>query len=160
MNKRIVKPTIVAGLAAFAVMILGGLATPIGPWYGNLVKPGFNPPNWVFAPVWTVIFALAVVAAVRGWGACGTNRERSWLISLFFINAALNVLWSLLFFSAQRPDWALAEVITLWMSVLSLILFLGRRDRWAARALWPYLIWVSFAGYLNIWIVVLNAPFG
>lgn len=160
MNGRIKKPTIVAAVAALAVAIVGGLATRIGPWYESLEKPWFNPPNWVFGPVWTIIYALAVASAARGWVACRTSRERAWLLSLFFINGVLNVVWSLLFFTVQRPDWALAEVTTLWLSVLSLIIFQGKRDKWAGRLLWPYLFWVSFAGFLNMRIVALNGPFG
>lgn len=154
------RPVGVAVLAALAVAAAGGSATRIGPWYEALDKPVWNPPDWLFAPVWTVIYALTVVAAVRGWHAATDNRARSWLLSLFFINALLNVLWSALFFTAERPDWALAEVITLWVSVLALVLFLGRLDRRAGLLLVPYLVWVGFAGWLNAAIVTLNGPFG
>lgn len=154
------RPIWIAALVAVVVAILGGAATRVGPWYDSLAKPSWNPPDWLFAPVWTLIYMLAVIAAVRGWAACETHRERSWLISLFFINAVLNVLWSALFFTFQRPDLALAEVVTLWLSVLALAVFLGRRDPWAGRFLWPYLVWVGFAAFLNLRIVALNAPFG
>jgi tryptophan-rich sensory protein len=150
----------VAALAAFAVALIGGSMTRIGPWYEGLAKPDWNPPDWLFAPVWTLIYALAVFAAVRGWRASATHRERAWLVALFFVNAVLNVLWSALFFTFQRPDFALGEVLTLWLSVLALILFLRRRDGKAALALVPYLIWVAFAGVLNARIVALNGPFG
>ncbi len=154
------KPIVVAGLAALAVAVVGSAMTRIGPWYEALAKPDWNPPNWVFGPVWTLIYALAVFAAVRGWRACDTNRERSWLISLFFINGVLNVLWSALFFTFKRPDLALAEVVTLWLSVLVLIVFLYRKDKPASLVLIPYLVWVAFAGFLNARIVALNGPFG
>jgi benzodiazapine receptor len=160
MRLRPKSPVVVAALIALAVAVLGGAMTRIGPWYEALDKPVWNPPNWVFAPAWTVIYALAVFAAVRGWRASTTNRDRSWLLSLFFINALLNLLWSALFFTLQRPDLALAEAVTLWLSVLALILFLWPRDRPAGIALLPYLAWVAFAAALNAEIVALNGPFG
>lgn len=134
--------------------------TDIGPWYQGLKKPAVNPPNWAFAPAWTAIYALAVIAGVTGWRACRTSKQRAWLISLFFANAILNVLWSAVFFTLKRPDWALAEVATLWLSVLALVVFLWRISRPAALVLIPYLVWVAFAAYLNLEVVKLNGPFG
>ncbi len=153
-------PTVIAVLAALGVAILGGVMTDIGPWYESLKKPAFNPPNWVFGPAWTIIYALAVVAAVAGWRATRTSAERAWLISLFFFNALLNILWSAIFFTFKRPDWAFAEVIVLWLSVLALIVFFYRFSKTTALALLPYLAWVAFAAYLNFTVVQLNGPFG
>ncbi|MEM9840486.1 MAG: TspO/MBR family protein [Pseudomonadota bacterium] len=153
------RPILVAVAAAIFVAVAGGAASKIGPWYRDLIKPAANPPDWVFAPAWTLIYALCVVAAVRGWRACETSAERAWLLSLFFINAVLNVLWSALFFTAQRPDWALAEVVTLWLSILALVVFFWPRSRSASLLLMPYLVWVAFAAWLNLRIVELNAPF-
>lgn len=154
------RPVAVAAGCALAVAVFGGAMTKIGPWYEELTKPEWNPPNWVFGPVWTLIYGLAVLSAVRAWSACRTGRERAWLLSLFFVNAVLNVLWSAVFFTLQRPEWAMAELVTLWMSVLALVIFTGRRDRLAGAVLLPYLAWVGFAGLLNWRIVALNAPFG
>ena len=81
------------------------------------------------------------------------------MLVLFAANAFVNVLWSLLFFRLQRPDWALLDVGVLWSSVLALAIVMGRRDRVAGALLLPYLAWVSFASFLNLTIVVLNAPF-
>lgn len=153
-------PVVVAILAALTVAFIGGAMTDIGPWYESLEKPALNPPNWAFAPAWTLIYALAVIAAVAGWRASRNSRERAWLVSLFFVNGVLNILWSAFFFTVQRPDWALAEVITLWLSVLALVIFLSRFSKLAAIALIPYLIWVAFAAYLNYGVVRLNGPFG
>lgn len=153
-------PIIVAIACAAAVAILGGAMTDVGPWYQDLEKPALNPPDWAFAPAWTLIYALAVFAAVAGWRASRTSRERAWLISLFFINAVLNVLWSALFFTFKRPDWSLAEGVTLWISVLALVVFFWRFSKPSSFALAPYLIWVGFAVYVNFGIVKLNAPFG
>jgi len=154
------RPLAVAALVAVGVAIAGGAATDTGPWYRGLAKSALTPPDWAFAPAWTVIYALVVVAAVWGWRAMDTARDRAWLISLFFANAVLNVAWSGVFFTLRRPDWALAEVGTLWLSVLALVVFLWPRERRAGALLVPYLLWVSFAAYLNLEIVRRNGPFG
>ena len=153
------RPIVVALLCAVAVAVLGGSATDVGPWYRGLEKSVLTPPDWAFAPAWTLIYALCVAAAVIGWRALRSTRDRAWLISLFFFNAVLNVLWSAMFFTARRPDLALAEVITLWVSVLALVVFLTPRSRKAGALLVPYLAWVSFAAYLNQRVVALNGPF-
>ncbi|HKX93822.1 MAG TPA: TspO/MBR family protein [Methylibium sp.] len=154
------KPLLLAALAALAVAMLGGLMTDIGPWYRALVKPSWQPPDMLFGPVWTVIYALAALAAVHAWEAAPSRAAREWMLALFALNGFLNVLWSLLFFRLRRPDWALWEVGLLWLSVLALVVVLGR---WSPRAGWllaPYLAWVAFAAVLNLTIVRLNGPFG
>jgi tryptophan-rich sensory protein len=148
-----------AALCALAVAVLGGLATEIGPWYRALVKPSWNPPDWLFGPAWTVIYALTALSGVRSWEVA-TPPQKRWLALLFGINGALNVLWSLLFFRLQRPDWALLEVGLLWLSILSLLVYCGRLRRQTIWLLLPYLAWVSFAATLNAVVVDLNAPFG
>lgn len=132
--------------------------TYIGPWYRGLEKSALTPPDWAFAPAWTLIYAFAAIAAVLGWRAAASVRARAVLISLFCINAILNALWSFFFFTLKRPDFALAEVATLWISVLSLIVFLWSLRRAAALCLAPYLVWVAYTAYLNFRIVELNAP--
>lgn len=154
-----VKPVLVALLAAFLVATLGGTMTDLGPWYQNLQKPSLQPPDWLFGPVWTVIFALAALSAATAWRDAPRREDREWLIGLFALNGFLNILWSLLFFRMQRPDWALIEVFVLWLSVLLLMIVLGRYSRIAALLLAPYLAWVSFATLLNWQVVELNAPF-
>ena len=152
-------PVLAAAAMALFVLGLGGLMTELGPWYENLRKPAWQPPGWLFGPVWTLIYALTALAAVKAWRAAGTRRDRDWLLALFAINGFLNVFWSLLFFRLQRPDWALVEVAFLWLSIVALIIATGRHDRTAGRLLWPYLAWVSFAAFLNFTIVQLNGPF-
>ena len=154
------KPIVVAAAAAVVVALLGGLATDIGPWYAALRKPSWQPPDWLFGPAWTTIYALAVVAGARAWTRARSREEREWLIVLFAANGFVNVLWSLLFFRLRRPDWALLEVGLLWTSILLLVIVLGRRDRLGGALLVPYLVWVGFASVLNLAIVQLNAPFG
>lgn len=134
--------------------------TRIDDWYRGLEKSSLNPPDWAFGPAWTIIYALAVLSAVIGWRATRTSAQRAWLISLFFFNAILNIAWSGIFFTLRRPDWALAEVAMLWLSVALLIGFLIRFSRPAGLLLVPYLAWVSFAAWLNYRVVVLNGPFG
>jgi len=149
-----------AALAAIAVAGLGALSTDLGPWYRSLVEPPWKPPDALFGPAWTTIYALAAIAGVRAWERAPRRSDREWMIALFAFNAFANVLWSLLFFRLRRPDWALAEVGLLWLSILVLIVVLGRYSRASAWLLVPYLAWVTFAAALNGAVVRLNAPFG
>ncbi|WP_416900209.1 MAG: TspO/MBR family protein [Minwuia sp.] len=153
-------PVAVAGAAALLVAILGGAATDVGPWYQSLAKPDWQPPEWAFGPAWTLIYALTALSAVAGWRGIRKRWQREWMVGLFCLNGALNVFWSVLFFSLKRPDWALYEVLSLWASVLVLIVFLWPHRVSAAALLVPYLLWVSFAGWLNYTVVAMNAPFG
>ncbi len=148
-----------AALGALCVAILGGLATDLSEWYRGLAKPAWNPPDWLFGPAWTLIYALTTLAGVEAWQAASPAQRRM-VGALFAINGALNVLWSLLFFRLRRPDWALAEVALLWLSIVSLIVYCGLLRRRTVALLLPYLLWVSFAAALNAAIVELNRPFG
>jgi tryptophan-rich sensory protein len=111
-------------------------------------------------PAWTAIFALAAMAGVIAWRRAPRRVDREWMLALFALNGFLNVLWSLLFFRLHRPDWALFEVLLLWLSILLLIWVLARYARIASLLLLPYLAWVAFAGFLNLATVRLNGPFG
>lgn len=153
------KPVVAAALAAMAVAGLGALTTDIGTWYFQLRKPPWQPPDWLFGPAWTLIFALAALAGVLYWRSNARREERSWVLAAFALNGFLNTLWSLLFFRLQRPDWALHEVSFLWLSIVLLIVLLGRRSHNSAWLMLPYLLWVSFASYLNWTIVRLNGSF-
>ena len=153
------KPIIIAALAAMAVAGIGGLMTDIGPWYLGLVKPSWQPPDWLFGPAWTLIFSLAAASGVIAWRAAPNQASREWMLALFALNAVLNVSWSLLFFKLKRPDWALMEVGFLWLSVALLIVVLGRYSRKASLLLAPYLVWIAFAAALNWATVRLNGPF-
>ncbi len=154
------KPIVAAAAGAAGVAILGALSTDIGPWYLSLKEPPWKPPDVLFGPAWTTIFALAAIAGVRAWRHATTKAQREWILILFAANAFFNVLWSLLFFRFHRPDWALAEVSLLWLSILALIVVLGRLSRASGWLMAPYLAWVSFAAFLNLTVVRLNAPFG
>lgn len=152
-------PIIFAVAWALVLTVGGGLLTQIGPWYRELKKPSWQPPDWLFGPAWTIILGLAGWAFVLAWNGASEG-ERTLLVILYLANGVFHFLWSPLFFTARRPDWALIEVPFLWLSVLSLAVFL--RD-WSVAASWmivPYLAWVSFATILNWKIVRLNGPFG
>jgi benzodiazapine receptor len=160
MSKSWILPVIVAGVVAIGIALLGMTVTDLGPWYQGLKKPEWNPPDPVFGIVWTLVFTLSAIAAVTSWRAARDVRTADTLIGLFALNGFLNILWSLLFFRMQRPDWAFAELLLLWLSIGALILFCGRQSRVAGLLLVPYLVWVTIAGALNWQIVALNGPFG
>jgi tryptophan-rich sensory protein len=149
------KPILIAFLLAVAVGGIGGAATEIGPWYFSLIKPTWQPPDWAFGPIWTLIYITTGIAGVRAWRLGDARQRRLFLIALL-INCALNVLWSLLFFKMQRPDLALIEVVALWLSIVPLILLPLRYSPRSSLLILPYLAWVSVAAYLNLTIVRLN----
>ena len=153
-------PVIVAVGVALALGVVGGLMTPIGIWYRDLKKPGLQPPNLVFGPAWTIILGLAAWSAVTAWNAAPDDADRTKVVILFATNALFHLLWSPLFFRLQRPDWALIEVLFLWASLVALVLGLWPISPTASLLIVPYLLWVSFATWLNAMIVRLNAPFG
>lgn len=153
------KPVLVAAAAAMAVASLGALMTDIGDWYRGLAQPAWKPPDWLFGPAWTIIFALAAAAGARAWRDAPDKTGREWMLVLFALNGFLNVFWSLLYFRLRRPDWALYEVGFLWLSVVLLMLVLGRYSRRASLLLAPYLCWIAFAAALNWGTVQLNRPF-
>jgi tryptophan-rich sensory protein len=154
------RPVLFAAAAAIFFATLGGLMTDLGPWYENLRKPHWQPPGWLFGPVWTTIFALAAMAGVISWLNANSVAARRRVIALGLVNGLFNVLWSVLFFRLHRPDWSVIEVAPLWLSVLVMAIDYGRSARISSWLLLPYLFWVAFAGYLNWTIVALNAPFG
>jgi tryptophan-rich sensory protein len=153
--------TILIALAAtVCVLFAGGAATEIGPWFRTLRQPGWKPPDWAFGPVWSTIGVFTCAAAVIAWTTAGSGAERLTVLGLFAVNAVFNILWSVLFFRQRRPDWALIEVVALWLSILALMIAFYPRAPWAAALLLPYLVWVSIASVLNLAIVRLNGPFG
>jgi tryptophan-rich sensory protein len=150
---------LVAAALAILTATAGALVTDLGPWYQGLRFPPWKPPDLLFGPAWTLIFSLIALAAITGWRAETDRRYRTGLVAMFVLNGVLNVLWSAFFFRLRRPDWALVEVALLWLSILLLIVVLGRVSRRAAWLLVPYLAWVSFATMLTWSVVQLNAPF-
>jgi translocator protein len=153
-------PIIIAAVTTLLVLCIGGWMTTIGPWYKNLRKPMSNPPNCVFGPAWTVILGLAAWSNVLAWMNASTKTEQLRVIALFGINIFLHMLWSPLFFNFRRPDWALAEISFLWLSIIGLMFGLAPLSLTCVWLLLPYALWVTFAAFLNLTIVRMNRPFG
>lgn len=139
-----------------AVGFISGQATRAGveTWFPTINKPSFNPPGWVFAPVWTALYILMGIAAGMVWDHMDHQREtvRKGL-TFFTAQLALNALWSFLFFGLHNPLLAFIEIIILWLLIFETFNVFRRVDRTAANLLLPYLAWVSFATVLNgtIW---------
>ena len=134
----------------------GSIATTpqIPTWYASLSKPSWNPPSWVFGPVWTTLYVMMGVAAWLVWRKVGTPYGRVFL--WFWIQLILNALWSFIFFGLEQPGWASAEIILLWLSIAATLWMFRKCSALAALLLTPYLGWVSFAACLNLTIWRLN----
>lgn len=145
-------------LVAFTAAFIGGSARP-GEWYRGIRKPSWNPPDWVFAPVWTMLYVLMGIAAAMIWA------ERARLpvtlaLALFLGQLVCNSLWSWLFFGWHRMGWALLELLLLWSLILATIIAFWPIRPLAAQLLLPYLAWVSFAWFLNFTLWRLNRRTG
>lgn len=144
-------------LACFAAATIGSALTlpQIPTWYEGLTKPAFNPPNWVFGPVWTVLYALMAVAMWRVYvRSNGSERPRA--VTIFAIQLVLNVAWSAAFFTAHSLGGGLVVIALLLAAILATIVVFARIDRLAAILLLPYIAWVSFATLLNATVFALN----
>lgn len=150
------RPVLAAALLAAIVAALGASATDLGLWYQGLRKPAWQPPDWLFGPAWTLIFALTALSGAIAWEHAPNRGRRTRLLGYFALNALLNILWTEFFFHLQRPTWALVEVVFLWLSILLLVVVTAPLSRAASLLLLPYLAWVSFAGILNLAVVRLN----
>jgi tryptophan-rich sensory protein len=143
-------PLVVGGLSGYATA--GGVST----WYPTLVKPSFNPPAWVFGPVWTLLYILMGVAAFLVWRQGLASEGVRLALIAFAVQLALNGLWSILFFGLQAPGWALVEIILLWLAIVATLVLFWRVVPAAGGLLIPYLAWVSFATVLNASLWWLN----
>lgn len=149
----------VLAVAAVAITsILGQIATNpnLVPWYAGLAKPTFNPPNWVFAPVWTMLYALMAFALWRTLRLSGPYAARRRAVLLFFILFIFNAAWSWMFFWAQSPLLGLLNIVPQFVVILVTITLVARLDSLAAICLFPLAAWVAFAGVLNLAIWRLN----
>ena len=155
-----ITPIVISVAYTLLVAVAGGVLTKLGPWYYSLRYPSWKPPDWAFGPGWTVILTLAATSAVLGWNAMEDGPRRDIVVVLFLLNGVLNMLWSLLYFRLERPDWALIEVLGLQATNLALIVVLAPVSINASLCMVPYALWVTFAGTLNYTIVRLNGPFG
>jgi tryptophan-rich sensory protein len=134
-------------LLCFSAAASGALFVP-GQWYAGLNKPSWNPPGWVFGPVWSLLYAMMAVSAWLVWQRGGFAAQRRPL-GLFMVQLALNALWTPLFFGLRQPGLAFAEIILLWVAIAATIFAFWPVSRAAAWLLTPYLAWVSFAAVLN-----------
>jgi len=139
---------------SFAAGLIGSRFMP-GEWYASLAKPSWNPPNYLFGPVWTVLYVLMGVAAWLVWRRAGFGGAGA-ALGLFIVQLGLNALWSYLFFGQQRLDLAFFDVITLDVTILAVMILFWRLDRGAGALMLPYLAWVSFASLLNFVLWRLN----
>ena len=129
----------------------------INTWYPTLIKPSFNPPNWLFAPVWTLLFIMMGVAAGMIWNQLENQKELVKKALLFFtVQLLLNALWSYLFFGLNNVLLALIEIVLLWLIIYETFYIFKKIDKKAAYLFIPYLIWVGFAAILNGSIYYLN----
>ncbi len=147
--------SIVACLAAGAI---GSIFTrqAIPTWYAMLEKPAFNPPNWLFVPVWTLLYILMGIAAFLVWRRGLENRQVRIALIVFLVQLILNALWSVVFFGLESPLYGLIVISALWVAILFTVLKFFRISSVASVLLWPYLLWVTFAAVLNVSIWLLN----
>ncbi len=140
----------------FISSIIGGFFTSasVSTWYVDLVKPSFNPPSWIFGPVWTILYLLMGIALYLVWTGKAKDKKPAYIS--FGIQISLNALWSALFFGLQKPLYAFIEIIFLWAAISANIIYFYRINRNAAYLLIPYILWVSFAAVLNFYIFALN----
>ena len=129
---------------SLAASLPGAFFAP-GKWYGTLNKPPWNPPDWVFAPVWTALYLLMGIAAWLVW----SDKGWTWALVLFLVQLVLNAAWTWLFFGLQRPGLALFEISLLWLAILATLIVFWRIRPLAGALLVPYLAWVTFALMLN-----------
>ena len=147
---------------ALAIPLLAGgigsiFTTPAIPtWYADLIKPALNPPAWVFGPVWTTLFVLMGISAFLVWKKGLEHKPVKIALGIFIGQLVLNTLWSIIFFGLHSPGEAFVELVILWLAILATIIAFARISRLAVWLLIPYILWVSFAGYLNYSIWQLN----
>lgn len=144
-------------LISFAAAAAGAFATgtTIGNWYRLIAKPVWTPPTWVFPPVWITLFTLMAVSAWLVWRQGGFASAK-FPLTLFLIQLALAAVWSAIFFTMERPDWAAIEISALWVMLVLTCIAFWRKSRGAALLLVPYLIWITYLMALTIQIARLN----
>ena len=142
-------------IITFSASFIGGLVTFTfkEPWYSELTKSNFNPPDWIFAPVWTTLYLMMTLAIWFFWHS--KNREMS-TIYIYFIHIVFNTTWSVVFFGFHNIFLALVNLIILILLIVILILRFGRVNKVSSYLMIPYLLWSSFALFLNINLLILN----
>ncbi|MGB8952544.1 MAG: TspO/MBR family protein [Candidatus Aminicenantales bacterium] len=151
---KLIVSILVCQLAGFVGSLLTTPSIPT--WYEGLSKPSFNPPNWIFSPVWITLYVLMGISLFLVWQkGVGSPQGRMALV-VFFCQLALNILWSLFFFHLHLPFLAFVEILVLWLAILVTIMSFYRISKLAAVLLFPYILWVSFAAILNFSLWRLN----
>ena len=148
-------------VTCLAIGYFSGMATQssIKTWFPTLIKPSFNPPNWVFAPVWSMLYIMMGIAAGLVWNRMEASKDKELVkksLVFFAIQLGLNALWSVLFFGLRNPMLALIEIVLLWLMIYETYIKFGKIDKIAGYLFLPYLAWVSFASILNASIWWLN----
>ena len=158
MNIRNILKLVVSIVACLAAGAIGSIFTrsAIPTWYATLEKPIFSPPNWLFAPVWTLLYILMGVAAFLVWRKGLENRQIKMALIVFLIQLVLNALWSVVFFGLEFPLCGFIVIVVLWAAILITVIKFFRISRVASGLMWPYLLWVTFAAVLNSSIWLLN----
>jgi benzodiazapine receptor len=157
MNKLTKILTVVVTCLAIGYFSGNSTRSAILDWYPALVKPSFNPPNWIFAPVWSMLYIMMGIAAGLVWDRMESNTEIVKKALVFFaVQLALNALWSYLFFGLKNPGLALLEIVILWLMIYETYVQFGKINKIAGYLFIPYLLWVSFAMVLNASIWWLN----
>ena len=148
-----------AGFMAVCLTVsaIGGAitSTSVGGWYQTLQKPTFNPPDWIFAPVWTTLYVFMAFAAWRVWRYPASPKRQS-ALTVFALQLALNLLWTTLFFGFQRIDLATIEIAVLLLCIIANTVLFWRIDIFAGALFVPYVIWVGYAAVLNGSLLLLN----
>jgi benzodiazapine receptor len=158
MNIRDIWKLVVSIVACLAAGAIGSIFTrsAIPTWFATLEKPVFSPPNWLFAPVWTLLYILMGIAAFLVWRKGLGNRQVRSALIVFLIQLILNTLWSVVFFGLESPLFGLVIISVLWVVILVTVIQFYKISRAASVLLWPYLLWVTFAAVLNYSIWLLN----
>lgn len=151
-------PLTVSLILAYSTALVGSLFTvgAVETWYPALSKPDLSPPNWVFGPVWTTLYAFMAIAAWRVYEKRKGKPHVRRVLWVYAAHLAVNALWSVAFFGLHNPAIAFGTIVLLWLLIAYLTLNFYRIDRTAGILMMPYLAWVSFASYLNLSIVLLN----
>ena len=137
--------------------IIGSVFTfsAIPTWYAGLIKPSLNPPSWIFGPVWTTLYALMGIAAFLVWKKSLDHKDVRKALTIFLFQLVLNAVWSIIFFGLHSPLWALVDITLMWLAIVWTMVLFYKISKPAMWLLVPYILWVSFASYLNysIWII-------
>ncbi len=161
LNKKDALKIVIAILLCQIAGVIGGFftASSVNTWYATLTKPTFNPPNWLFSPVWITLYGLMGIAFFLVWRKGFQTEGVQSAIIFFSVQLILNTLWSILFFGLKNPLLAFIEIIILWDFILITMLKFKRVSKLAGYLFVPYLLWVSFAAVLNFFLWYLNRAF-